>query len=231
MDIDLKQRLLIAIVILAVVVIFVPMLFRKHEMAIGPKIKNIPNPPQLNVKTTAKINNDENVAEGLLSKPKPITPKATPKFLKPIVKKTTNTQTIKHKILTHQPLKLHVTPEGYAHVEHTLHVRKETPSSNNVRPMPITRKMRKLTSSAKSNQKAYVVQMGHFREKANAKRLVGRLIDQAFPAFLYSRKTKGKTAYRVLVGPMLTRSEAKDMKAQIQTELSMKSFVTTYKAN
>jgi DedD protein len=57
----------------------------------------------------------------------------------------------------------------------------------------------------------WLVQVGTFGQKDNADRLVARLKQRGFPAFVSPTTRNGKTLYRVRVGPAGTREAASDV--------------------
>jgi DedD protein len=85
------------------------------------------------------------------------------------------------------------------------------------------------TTSAQSRDArgltAWVVQIGSFSSQANADRLVKKLRDAGYPAFVEPVKQGGEKVYRVRVGPELQRSDAQALRDKLMKELKMKGLM------
>ena len=66
---------------------------------------------------------------------------------------------------------------------------------------------------------AWVIQVGSFSNRANAKKLSKQLQDKGFSAFLEQTEIKGKTLFRVKVGPEINRKLAEKMLLRVNKEL------------
>lgn len=72
---------------------------------------------------------------------------------------------------------------------------------------------------------AWVVQVGSFSSEENARRLLKKLQDGGYPAFVEPVKQNSETVYRVRVGPELLRSEAGSLKDKLTRELKMEGML------
>lgn len=72
---------------------------------------------------------------------------------------------------------------------------------------------------------AWVVQIGSFSSQANADRLVKKLRDAGYPAFVEPVKQGTEKVYRVRVGPELQRSDAQALRDKLMKELKMKGLM------
>lgn len=82
----------------------------------------------------------------------------------------------------------------------------------------------------KLNAPAWVVQMGSFKEKGNARHLADRLRSAGYNAFIKEVKSaKGNTQTRVYIGPEFKWASAKQTSAKVQEELNLQGFVISYK--
>jgi DedD protein len=71
------------------------------------------------------------------------------------------------------------------------------------------------TSNA-SGSGRFVVQLGSFRDKANAERLVRDMTARGFATFIAPITTNGRELYRVRVGPTKDRASAEALAAQLK---------------
>ncbi|WP_127477462.1 SPOR domain-containing protein [Sulfurivermis fontis] len=84
-------------------------------------------------------------------------------------------------------------------------------------PAPTTVKPVKPAEVASSQPAAesWAVQVGSFSEQANASRLRDSLRGKGYPAYVERVKLSSGTAYRVRVGPVLTRADAESIQAKL----------------
>jgi len=71
----------------------------------------------------------------------------------------------------------------------------------------------------------WVVQIGSFSNKANAERLIKKLRDGNYHAFVETATQDARTVYRVRVGPELRRSRAESLKEKLTKELKMQGML------
>ena len=75
---------------------------------------------------------------------------------------------------------------------------------------------------------AWVVQLGSFSSKVNADKLNLNLRKSGFPAFVEPITKKGKTSYRVRVGPEILRADADTLLKKIKTKMKLDGIVLNY---
>jgi DedD protein len=78
---------------------------------------------------------------------------------------------------------------------------------------------------------AWVIQVGSFSDRGNAEKLVGQLREQKFSAFMEQVDIKGKTLFRVHVGPEIDRQLAEEMLARVNRAiepLKLKGSLKSY---
>jgi DedD protein len=75
---------------------------------------------------------------------------------------------------------------------------------------------------------AWVVQLGSFSSKVNADKLNLNLRKSGFPAFVEPITQKGKTSYRVRVGPEILRADADTLLKKIKTKMKLDGIVLNY---
>ena len=78
---------------------------------------------------------------------------------------------------------------------------------------------------------AWIIQVGSFSHRANAEKLLKRLRTKGFSADIEQASVKGKTMFRVLVGPEVDRKRAESMLARLDREvksLGLKGRLKSY---
>jgi DedD protein len=75
---------------------------------------------------------------------------------------------------------------------------------------------------------AWVVQVVSLSNKGNADRLVADLQRKKFPAFLEQISVKGRDLYRVRVGPEIDRKRTEQMAQEIERQFKLKGQVIRY---
>lgn len=71
----------------------------------------------------------------------------------------------------------------------------------------------------------WVVQLGSFRESENARALRKSLLDKGYTAFVEPGPSAQGDVFRVFVGPMPRRQEAEDSAARLRREMALKGIV------
>ncbi len=75
---------------------------------------------------------------------------------------------------------------------------------------------------------AWIVQLGSFTEEGNAQSLNEKLRMAGYPAFVEPLKKNGKISYRVRVGPEIRRSEADLLLKNLKDKMKLDGIVVTY---
>ncbi len=217
MNIQLKQRLVGAVVLVALAVIFIPMLLPGEGNPGGsidssnippepdfrfPPVPVAPKAPPVATVPAVPLGDDGAVVESpaVPSEPapakkaanKPTTPPTTPSTTKPPVKTA---------------VKAPVKPASPA-------VAKTVPAR--VKPV------------ASGQVSAWVVQVGSFSARANARALRDKLRKQGHASFVESIKGASGRVYRVRVGPELTRSAADKLRQRLAKKEGLKGLVQAY---
>lgn len=208
MNIQVKQRVVGAIVLVALAVIFIPLLLPGKGDVIGliensnvppapdyrfPPIKDAPEAPAMDKvvvpldtpagETSVAVVAPEPPATGQVSTPEAApAPKPTPK----------------------KPPVAEVTAE---------------PSSKEVLAAKIPQA---------GEVRAWTVQLGSFSSQKNALALRDTLRAKGYPSFVEALKSGGKMIYRVRVGPELTRASADKLRQKLLQEMKMQGLVKQY---
>lgn len=195
MNEKLKQRLVGAVVLVSLAVIFLPMLLdgggeRSSMPVFGSNIPDKPDyqfePLDIPLQPVKTVDEKQPV---LIDKAEPAPKPATTAPDKP---KTTDTQ-------------VSPKPEG----------RQQSLTD----PAPVA------APKATSEQAAWVVQVGSFSQSSNALTLRDKLRKKGFTAFVEKLKTEGKIIYRVRIGPELQRASAEKHLKRLQRIMGMKGIV------
>lgn len=75
---------------------------------------------------------------------------------------------------------------------------------------------------------AWIVQLGSFGSEENAAALTGRLKEKNFTAFVESFGEGATLAYRVRVGPELTKEDAERSRVQLAQDIAIEGIVMRY---
>jgi len=86
----------------------------------------------------------------------------------------------------------------------------------------------KAQPGAKQSVKAWAIQVGSFSDKSNAFKLRNKLRKSKFTAFVESVKTKKGQVYRVRVGPEIKRTEAEKVQKKLVARLKIKGLVVAH---
>lgn len=211
MDITLKQRLIGAAVIIALAVIFIPMLLEgpKETDPVSMKIE-IPEKP------VYEIPNRLGVAPAIPAPPAPESALKAPEVVIP--EKPASSETAPPQIAIETPVKKEIVIEKP--VEPPVAV--VAPA---VKPTPKPKSASKRVTISDSG---FVVQVGSFSQRQNAMVLSDKLEAAGFPAFVESGKNKDKTIFRVKVGPQATRSDADKLRQKILESEKLKGIIVAH---
>jgi DedD protein len=204
-NIQLKQRLVGAIVLVSLGVIFIPMILPGNNESQDIKGSNIPPAPDYQFTPPPEPPKPPVIekAAPIVEEAVPQTPKEKPK---PKPKSKSKSKSVDESI---DALIRKAIPPSVA------------PSSS-----------REEASSSKTDMKqvanAWVVQVGSFSSRKNALALRDKIREQGHASFVEEIKGEKGMIYRVRVGPELTRDLAEDLKAKLQKQLKLKGLVLKY---
>ena len=204
-NIQLKQRLVGAIVLVALAVIFIPMLLPgEGELGGGIKGSNIPAEPDFRFPPVKKAPEAPPVADASLV-PLGDEPADT--------KAETAVEPVKAEPAKAEPIKQ--APPKPA----TKPVSKPAP-----KPTPTP----KTTADKSGTASAWVVQVGSFSDRKNAQALRDKLRKQGYASFVESINGDAGRVYRVRVGPELSKAAADKLSTRLSKEAGLKGLVQVY---
>lgn len=204
MNIQLKQRLVGAVVLVALAVIFIPMLLPgEGDLGGGIHGSNIPPEPDFRFPPVPKAPKAPPVAVA------PAVPVGDDSAVKPAPEKKVATKPAAE-------------PEPKAKAK-----AKPKPKPT-VKPAsaPVAKAVPRKNTSGQVG--AWVVQVGSFSARNNAKALRDKLRKQGYASFVESIRGDAGRVYRVRVGPELTRSAADKLQARLKKEAGLKGLVQAY---
>lgn len=196
MNEQIKQRLIGAVVLVSLAVIFIPMLLDGGDDSSMPRYgSNIPAQPEFDF-------------EPLEIPLQPLTPipAERPRVIDKVEASATAAST---------------PPEGKA-AEPVIPSTTAAASPAPITPAPTSPAS---TTPAAAVPLGWVVQVGSFSQSANALALRDKLRKGGFTAFVEKYQDRGKSSYRVRVGPELKRERAETQRAQLETKFQLKGIV------
>ncbi|HHH42790.1 MAG TPA: sporulation protein [Gammaproteobacteria bacterium] len=206
MDALLKQRLVGAIVLVALAVIFVPMILEGPNRTLVPEMEALPEPQEpassapLEAFPVPGAIPDEPEVSVIQTDTRPVTepekpPQAAPAPAPPEPEPRPEPEAVKPAPAPEPPAAAPVAQDKPA------------------KPGPLG---------------SWVVQVGSFSTEKNALSLRDRLRKSGFTTQVEKARVDGKAHYRVRVGPFLEKADAEQNRQQIQERLSIRGRVLSY---
>ncbi|HEC20734.1 MAG TPA: sporulation protein [Gammaproteobacteria bacterium] len=204
MDNQLKQRLVGAVVLVALAVIFIPMLLPGEGELGGIRGSNIPAEPDFRFPP---------VPAAPEAPPAPVAAKVPVGDHEPVALPAKKTESHSQPAAKPSPKPAKKTPAKMA--------KKSAPKT-------VTKAPAKTTSSTTDAAGAWVVQVGSFAARNNARALRDKLRKQGYASFVESISGKAGRVYRVRVGPELSKSAAETLRQRLAKEAGLKGLVQAY---
>jgi len=197
MDQMLKQRLIGAIVIIALAVIFIPMILEGPDDELSPRTQDMPPPPTIDYQTEVELAVPEEASEPAES-----------------LADTTTEQEVS--AIPEPPMSQ---PEAGI-VETEAPAKPAEPAV--AKPASPAIPSRSTTSIAPGG---WILQVGSFSQQANALSLRDRLKKSGYQASVKDVKAAGGTIHRVLVGPVSDRPSADKLRNKLASEQKLTAMV------
>lgn len=207
MEQTLKQRLIGAIVLVSLAVIFIPIILEGPDDEWTPRSHSLPEKPQL----------DYRADMDLVLPPPVLVDDQEPKTAV-----TTQAAPSASEKPASEPASKPVRPEVKAEPEPA-----PVPARAAAPQKPPTRKPAP-PAAAQKTLKGWFVQVGSFGQEMNAKGLQDRLVAGGFKTHLQKIEIGKKHAFRVLVGPSASRAEAEKLAASLKSGQQLKGMVVEY---
>jgi DedD protein len=245
----LKQRLIGAIVLISLGIIFIPMLLTgRGQLFTDDTQSNIPPKPMYEIQAPAVLPLDKPqtqapVTESIVS--------SQPEISSPTTKSQSDTQDSaandKARVPSSEaaPTQVIATEEANsskvptaaniaAEVEKATHVEKTAPVEKKSQPAKsapaATVAKVDIATVKKPIVSGWVVQLGSFSVEKNAITLQDSLRKKGYASFVESYSNDNKTIYRVRVGPELTRELAEKLQVKLKSETRLNGLVMAFPA-
>jgi DedD protein len=244
-DILLKQRLVGAIVLISLAVIFLPMLFtgndeqeEKFESSIPPepvyeiKSPQVSVPLPLPAKTLEKVPLREPVIQEEVGQASPSQQAAMAE--KPAQKPAPTSKSPNEARVATLEIKPEAKPNTKPNTKPGTKPDTKPESQSTLKSEKTADEPAKAPESTAapaikpSNVTGWVVQVGSFSKKSNAENLRNKLRNMGMASFVVTGKSNNKTVYRVRVGPEINRSDAEQVQATIKKKTKLNGLVMKY---
>ena len=207
MEQTLKQRLIGAIVLVSLAVIFIPIILEGPDDEWTPRSHSIPEQPQMDYRADMELQ---------------LPPKT------PVVD-----ETVAMEVISQQPLERDLQPTMEAVKTQPVPVKVPDPVKV---PEPVKATPKPAPPSKQAVQavpekqplKGWFVQVGSFGQEMNARGLQDRLATSGFQVELENVELGKKNAYRVLVGPSTSRAAAEKQAEKLKSSQHLKGMVIEY---
>ncbi len=207
MNIQLKQRLVGAIVLVALAVIFIPMLLPGGgDLSGGISDTNIPAEPDYRFSPIASA------------------PTAPPMAAAPNMPLSDDSLAKRDETPAKPPLKLPLKKISDSIPSKTVTATAKKPPSVK-QPAAVKVAPKKAKPSTASG---WVVQVGSFSSRRNAQVLRDKLRKQGHASFVEAVKRASGTAYRVRIGPQVSRKSAERLRQKLAEVAGLKGLVQAY---
>ena len=197
MDQMLKQRLIGAIVIIALAVIFIPMILEGPDDELSPRTQDMPPPPTIDYQTEVELPVPEESTEPAES-----------------FADTTTEQEVS--AIPEPPM----SQSEAVTIEDEAPVRQAEPEVAKPTSPAIPSR-----AAASITQGGWILQVGSFSQQANALSLRDRLEKSGYQASVKDAKAAGRTVHRVLVGPVSDRPAAEKLRNKLASEQKLAAMV------
>jgi DedD protein len=192
----LKQRLVGAVVLVSLAVIFIPIILEGPDDEWSPRTQGMPEPPQIAYQ-----------AEGDVELPLPA--EEPPEDMAPEPVSATAESQPPPPVDAGTPAA--IKPSSGAEPAATA-------------PAP-AQPVRESPPPAPAASGDWAIQVGRFSQRLNAQGLRDRLKKAGYAAFLREDKTDSGQSWRVLVGPLKTRGDAEKIRDELASKRQLKGFV------
>jgi DedD protein len=199
MEQKLKERLVGAAVLVAVAVIFIPIILNDSPESEAISGSNIPAKPETNFNSRIIpiIENNENTTSAPIESKSNDSGKSQKENVEEVIK-----EIVVEKIDTDDDKSTQITSSKKENREDEV--------------------------KANVGLSAWIVQLGSFTDEDNAQSLNIKLRKAGYPAFVEPLKTNGKISYRVRVGPEIKRSEAELLLEKLKEKMKLDGIVVSY---
>ncbi len=206
MNDQLKQRLVGAIVLVSLAVIFIPMILPGGGMGDSMDVRKVPAEPDYRFPPPKSAPKAPPISDAVIVPMGDSEPKADVKSsAKASTKTSTKTSTTEKKISS-----------------------KKASANKKVTTKPVVSIPDKKPDIKPGQVTAWIVQVGSFTSSPNAKALRDKLRKMGYASFVEALKGKQGMTYRGRVGPELTRTLADKLQKQLAKKAKVNGMVQSY---
>jgi DedD protein len=217
MDQMLKQRLIGAIVIISLAVIFIPMILEGPNDKLSPRSQDMPPPPRIDYQAEVKLPVPAESAET------PESPAPGPTVTETPASSTPESPAEQPEPATEPPETATEPPETATKQTQAVETAK-TPTRTASKPSAPQAPSRPAAVPALSAGD-WIVQVGSFSQQPNAISLRDRLKKSGYEVNVQDAKGAGGPVYRVLIGPVTDRGAAEKLRDKLAREQRIKGMV------
>jgi DedD protein len=215
-----KQRIIGAVVLICLAIIFVPMLFDKPHRKSDTQTIEIPSEPQSQSITIEKPQSpglSSASQESATSAPMESVPSGTsaPSSSDQVTSAPSKT------VESTPSVQEESTPASVQPEKSPAPASKEAP----VTETPAKSESRATETAAVKPQGKWIVQLGSFGEESNARRLSEKVRSKGYASYLETAHAGGRTLHRVFAGPFAQKTDAVSAKSTLDRALGVKSLV------
>lgn len=206
MNVVLKQRLVGAVVLVAVAVIFLPSVLRQQQPEPVDTRSQIPDPPAL-----------ESLSFAVPEPPPAINPAPEPETM--FVPEESTQPVVESLEQLTGPVPEQAPDQALSEaLDQESEPSQNSPQTETAAP----------ADSDTSDRAAWVIQVASLRSSESARGLRDRLQEQGYKAYVRSVTINGNEVSRVYIGPKLERSAADAIKADIDQQLQVNALVLRF---
>ncbi|OUS07011.1 hypothetical protein A9Q81_01475 [Gammaproteobacteria bacterium 42_54_T18] len=210
MEEGLKQRLVGALVLLMLAIIFLPLILDGRDEDHDEVVYRAPQEPVIKITHKGSDRVEKRVEKAKAQFVVDRTPEAEAEKLMPKTQKT------------EQPIKQRaVSAKQQSNIDQTrVQFIKELAETKKVKKTPVQSKM--------ALADAWTVQVAAFSKLENAKVLQSKLIAKSYMAYIVSSGGKAKALHRVFVGPELRKNRARIIQQALKKEFKLAGMIKSY---
>ncbi len=219
MDDGLKQRLLGALILLALAVIFIPVLFDRERMEPIDTTSQVPPRPALKVPEVVEPEKPAwskpvtTPRKQFVPDPGPVTP-----------------ETFESAVPAVADLRTDRRVEQDADTANPEAVQAPAQSLSDDKARNASRDEATGTLAADGSPNAWVLQVGSFQSEVLATGMRDRLIGMGHSSYLHRFELDGKPVFRVYIGPKMKKAPLEKLKPEIDKTLQVNSLLLKFKA-
>ena len=224
MEQNLKQRLVGALVLISLAVIFLPLIFDRQQQRIDTATYQIPEKPAMTIKAPQTGTLSEDLDTGYA----PIThieqqKQAQDEASAQQVTDESADEAAAPKVAEAAPEAQPETapapaPTRQEAVKQYLETEKKTDADIHAKPPEATVPL----------AETWIIQVGAFSSQANADGLRNRLKGDGYAAFVKPMKVSSRTLYKVYVGPEIRRYRLEQQKSELERKYKVKALILQY---